>query len=89
MRKTGIVKTTFEAKTLPAYPAALVGIGHGRDIRPSVIVRLRNIDLSLNPFVPIVNLPDFTYKRSGYRQPGKGDDTTPRRPKVVENLGRM
>jgi hypothetical protein len=28
-----------------------------------IIVRLRNIDKPLNPFVPIQNLPNFTYSR--------------------------
>ena len=36
-----------------------------------VVVRLRNIDSPLNPFVPIVNLPDFTYQGQGYQPPGQ------------------
>ncbi len=52
-----------------------------------LIVRLRNIDPSLDPFVPIVNLPDFTYKRHGYRPPEKGNDIPSNKPKAGQKRG--
>jgi hypothetical protein len=35
-----------------------------------LIVRCRNIDPQLNPFIPITTLPDFTYERRG-RKPNR------------------
>jgi hypothetical protein len=53
-------------------------VGHPYD---QLVVRMRNTDPALNPFVPIPNTPDFTFPRDGKTPPrGTTGDTPPKRP---------